>query len=110
MTKTAGNILKGEDVRFEGQFHLDVTQGGSPVQIPKQNRVALSAPQVRIVQNDPEFAVLEITCSCGLKTNVKCQYPGPQTYEEPKTENSQAGVPGQTSENNQSNGENENAS
>jgi len=109
MTKTAGHILKGEDVKLEGQFHLDVTQGGSPVQEPKQNRTAMSTPQVRIVQKHPEFAVLEITCSCGLRTNVKCEYTGPQTPERPKTENSQAGVPDQTTENNQINGENQNA-
>ena len=110
MPKTACHILKSEDVKLEGQFHLDVTQGGGPVQGTKQNRTALSAPQVRIVQNNPEFAVLEITCSCGLKTNVKCEYPGPQTPEGPETENGQADVPGQTTENNQINGENQNAS
>jgi len=110
MTKTACHILKGEDVKLEGQFHLDMAQAGAPVQGPKQNRTALSAPQVRIVQNHPEFAVLEITCSCGLKTNVKCEYPGPQIPEGPKTENGQAGVADQTTGNNQSNGENQNAS
>jgi len=110
MPKTAGHILKGEDVKLEGQFHLDVTQGWSHVQGPKQNRKAPTAPQVRIVQNHPEFAVLEITCSCGSKTNVKCEYPGPQTPEGPKTENGQAGVPGQSPDENQSNGENQNAS
>ena len=109
MPKTAGHILKGEDVKLEGQFHLDLTQAGTSVQVPQQNRAALSAPQVRIVQNDPEFAVLEITCSCGLKTNVKCQYPGPQIPEGPKTDNSQAVTPGQTTQNNQINGENQNA-
>ena len=110
MPKTACHILKGEDVKLEGQFHLDVTQGGAAIQGPKQNRTTLSAPQVRIVQNHPEFAVLEITCSCGLKTNVKCEYPGPQTPHESITENGQAGVPDQTTENNQINGENKNAS
>ncbi len=108
--KTAGHILKGEEVKLEGQFHLDVAQGGPPIQGPKQNRTILSAPKVRIVQNHPEFAVLEITCSCGLKTNVKCEYPGPQTPEGPKTENGRAPVPDQTTENNQINGENQNAS
>ena len=110
MPKTAGHILKGEDVKIEGQFHLDLTQGAPPAHGSQQNRAVLSAPQVRIVQNDPEFAVLEITCSCGLKTNVKCQYQGPQIPEGPKTDNSQAANPGQNTQNNQINGENQNAS
>ncbi len=109
MPKTAGHILKSEDVKLEGQFHLDVAQGGSAIHGPKQNRPALSAPQVRIVKKHPEFAVLEVTCSCGLKTNLKCEYPGPKTSQGSKTENGQAGVPDQTKENNQINGENKNA-
>ncbi len=110
MPKTASHILKGEDVKLEGQFHLHVAQGESAIQESKQNRTALSAPQVRIVQKHPEFALLEITCSCGLKTNVKCEYPGSQTPEETKIDYGQAGVPDQTTKNNQNNGENQNAS
>jgi hypothetical protein len=110
MSKTAGNILKGEDVKLEGQFHLHVAQGESAGQGPKQNGTAMSAPQVRIVQKHPDFALLEITCSCGLKTNVKCEYPGPQTPEETDTDNGQAGVPDQMTKKSQNNGENQNAS
>jgi hypothetical protein len=29
---------------------------------------------VRIAESNSEFAVLEITCSCGSKINVRCEY------------------------------------
>ena len=109
MPKTAGHILKGEDVKLDVQFNLVVALGVSAIQGPKQKRTALETPQVRIVQNHPDFAVLEITCSCGLKTNVKCEYPEPQIPEAPITQNGQAGVYDQTTDENQSNGEKQNA-
>ena len=110
MQKTAGHILKGEEVKLEGQFHLEVAQAGSAPQEPKQNRTALSAPQARIVQNHPEFAVIEVTCSCGTKMNLKCEYADTQDNKETKTQNGRAGIPDQKPDNNQINGEQQNAS
>ena len=77
MQATAGRILRSSDVNFEGRFHLDITSAASAG--PKTNRAPSAAPQARIVQNDAQFALLEITCSCGAKTHVKCQYTAPQT-------------------------------
>ena len=74
MIKTAGRILKSNDVKLEGQFHLDVTQAGSNLQ--KQQVAALSEPQVRVLENHPEYAVIEVTCSCGRKMSLKCEYAG----------------------------------
>jgi hypothetical protein len=109
MQKTAGHILKGEEVKLEGQFHLDVAQAGTTVARPNENRTAHATPQVRIVQNHPEFAVIEVTCSCGTKMNLKCEYADTQAGEESKTQNGQVGVPDQTPDNNQINGEQQNA-
>ena len=109
MQKTAGHILKGEEVNFEGRFHLDVAQDGTAVAGPNENRKDHAEPQVCIVQKHPEFAVIEVTCSCGTKTNLKCEYADTQANEEPKTQNGQAGVPDQTPDNNQINGEQQNA-
>jgi hypothetical protein len=70
----------------------------------------LVAPQARIVENHPKFADIEITCSCGTKTYVRCEYIDTQTTEEPRTQNGQADVPDQTPDNNKINGEQQNAS
>ena len=109
MQKTAGRILKGEEVKLEGQLHLDVAQAGTTMARPNENRILQATPKVRIVQNHPEFAVIEVTCSCGTKMNVKCEYADTQASQESKPQNGQAGVTDQTPENNQINGEQQNA-
>ena len=74
MIKAAGRILKSNDVKLEGQFHLDVTQAGSS--LPKQQVAASSEPEVRVLENHPEYAVIEVTCCCGRKLSIKCEYTG----------------------------------
>jgi hypothetical protein len=109
MPKAPGHILKSEDVKLEGRFRLDVAQLQSPTGGPKEKSPPVAAPQVRIVENHPEFADIEITCSCGIKTHLKCEYAGTQAPEGPKTQNGQAGVPDQRPEENKINGEKQNA-
>jgi len=84
MIRTTGRILKSDDVKLEGQFLLDVAKAGSD--LPKQQIAASSAPQVRILENHPEYAVLEVTCSCGRKMSLKCEYAGAtaQTPDDPQ--------------------------
>jgi hypothetical protein len=85
MIGTAGRILKSNDVKLEGQFHLDVAKAG--LDLPKQQIAASSAPQVRILENHPEYAVLEVTCSCGTRMSIKCEYAGAtaQAPDDPQT-------------------------
>lgn len=72
MPEVTGYILKADQVELQGQFHLDIGQAGPSS--PK-----LITPQARIVENHPEFAVMEITCCCGAKTYLKCEYATGQT-------------------------------
>jgi hypothetical protein len=72
MIKTAGRILKSEDFKLEGQFRLDIAPR-SP-DLPKQTVTATSAPKIRLLENHPEYAVIEVTCSCGTKISVRCEY------------------------------------
>ena len=74
MIKAAGRILKSNDVKLEGRFHLDAAKAGSGM--PRQQVAASSAPQVRVVENNPEYAVIEVTCGCGRKMSLKCDYAG----------------------------------
>ncbi|MHC4644141.1 MAG: hypothetical protein ACYTBJ_01470 [Planctomycetota bacterium] len=71
MEKTAGRILKGNNVRIEGRMQLGVTH---TVIGPQEANCTASTPAVAVVQNHPEFVVIEFTCSCGAKTFVKCEY------------------------------------
>jgi hypothetical protein len=71
MIQATSRILKSSDVEVEGQFHLDL---GHPAQPAQNNRNVAATPKVRILENQNEFAVVEVICSCGRKTVVRCEY------------------------------------
>ena len=82
MIKTMRRILKADEVTFNDPLPLDLESARSHDGPPPD----LSArPQVRITQNHAQYAVLEVTCSCGQKIHVRCDYgvanlsPDPQT-------------------------------
>jgi hypothetical protein len=91
MTKAARRIIKKSNVKLEGKFTLDIVQP-EPGQ-PKQPGTALVEPQVRIVENQPEFAVIEITCSCGTGMSLRCEYAGAKA---PEVAQKQNGAPSST--------------
>ena len=74
MVKTAGHILKSEDVKLEGRFRLDLKQPVSAEDGPIGTKAPLAAPQARIAEKQSDFAVIEIVCSCAKKTYLKCEY------------------------------------
>jgi len=74
MGKTTGHILKADNVKLEGQLYLDLANAQE--KLSKEKNTAMSSPQVHIVQNQQEFAVIEVVCSCGKKTYLKCEYGG----------------------------------
>jgi len=72
MERTAGRILKSADCKLEGKFHLDIAQVG--LDLPKQAVAASSEPKIRMLENKPEYAVIEVTCSCGTTISIRCEY------------------------------------
>lgn len=73
MKKGWAHILKGEEVKVEGrlQLGLDAVQTRrQQFKHPEQNGQATA----RVVESNPESAILEITCCCGTKTYVRCEY------------------------------------
>jgi len=80
MERPTGHILKSNDVKLEGRFRLDVGQD-----IPNSanaKNATLPPAEVRIVEDHPEFAVMEVTCGCGTRTHIKCQYANAQSTEQ----------------------------
>jgi hypothetical protein len=70
MDTNTAQVLKADKVSFEGQVHLDLDKY-------KQSRkdIPPSQPtQPRILEDTPEYVVIEITCSCGQKVLLKCTY------------------------------------
>ena len=76
MEKTAGHVLKGDKVKLQGRLQLDFMQPGSS--LPKTKTAVSATPQARIIENNPEFVVVEVTCPCGSKTQLKCDYAAAQ--------------------------------
>lgn len=72
MANVSGHILKSENIKVQGHFRLDLGQPGTSS--VKNNNKTHNTAQAKIVETNPEFAVLEITCSCGTKTHVRCEY------------------------------------
>jgi len=72
MEKTTGRILKSDKVQLQGQYHLNIAQDSQRPALA--GRTVSGIPQVRIVENNADYAVLEITCSCGTKTHARCDY------------------------------------
>ncbi len=72
MINTAGHILKSSEVNLEGRLQLDLI---SPHHANSKKRHTSSvSPHATIVESKPEFAVIEVTCSCGTKIQLKCEY------------------------------------
>jgi len=74
MTETTARILRQDDVSIKGRFHLALNRG--PATEPGGQNNTQVTPAVRLVENNHEFAVIELTCSCGRKTQIKCRYTG----------------------------------
>jgi len=89
MRYTAGRILKGSDVKLDGRFTLDLMQ--TETSSSKEPVADSVEPQVRIVESQSEYSVIEITCSCGTSMFLRCEYAGVKAAEiskqngEPKT-------------------------
>lgn len=92
MEKPTGRILKGNTVKLEGRFRFDAAVSADTKrtnQVSTNERNVTSAPaQVRIMENQPEFVVMEVTCGCGAKTRIRCEYTDAQSDDQgPNQEN-----------------------
>lgn len=74
MSNSAGHVLKSNQVELGGQFHLNAAAvSGASRPHGKQDQ-CLAAPQVRILENNHEYAVIGIVCSCGTEMSIRCDY------------------------------------
>jgi hypothetical protein len=74
---THSRIIKASDVKVEGQFVLEIM----PIEPKEQKQTStdLVEPQVRILQSESEYSVIEITCSCGESIHLRCDYTAGKT-------------------------------
>ncbi len=65
------HILRSSQVKLEGRCELDRIVGGAggvqDAQVP-------GGEEVRIVERQDSYVVLEVTCSCGNKLHIRCEH------------------------------------
>ena len=81
MTTATAHVLKSDQVTIEGSFQLSQAMPGyDPHNNPGGSVPGTVQPhnttpaQAVIVENHPQYAIIELTCRCGQKTYLKCQY------------------------------------
>jgi hypothetical protein len=77
MPNMTRHVLKGNEVQFAGslQLHIDPPAAVGPTQ-PQADSKPVG---VRIAENHAEYALVEVTCSCGRTTYVRCEYAATHT-------------------------------
>lgn len=76
MDQPVGRVLKAEDVRLQGTYHLNFGQSGG---VPAATGNAAVGPRVRMIEQHADYAVIEVTCGCGTTSRVRCEYRDAQT-------------------------------
>lgn len=72
MTQVARQVLKAAEVSLNSPVRMSLDPA-----VPADGGVSSSSPTtsgVRIVQNHPEYVVIEVTCPCGTTTQIRCDY------------------------------------
>ena len=72
MDVEAATVIRRDETCNDGVCALPV--GSTPANAPSAQAPPVTAPQVRIAQKQQSCAVLEVTCSCGRKSYIKCEY------------------------------------
>ena len=71
MQKRTTHVLKSNEVEYGGSVELTVPGAGTTrPPIPPASAIQ----QAQIVENAEQYALVEVVCSCGAKTYVRCEY------------------------------------
>ena len=72
-------VIKQNEIEVSGTVRLSPFFGGSAMTSRMPSRMPVgggpgTAQQARIIESNSEYAILEITCSCGCKSHIQCNY------------------------------------
>jgi hypothetical protein len=67
-----GHVLKANQVRLEEPVRLSI--GGTSTPHPPGAAEMEAPARIRVTESNADFAVLEVTCSCGRVIQVRCEY------------------------------------
>jgi hypothetical protein len=77
MTQTTGRILKGNQVNIEGKCRLGLSQANH--NSAQNMNTMVNSPQARIIENNEEYVVIQVPCSCGKQITIRGKYVGSQS-------------------------------
>jgi len=83
MHRKMKHVLKSDEVELQGSCRLNTSQ--KKPSLSKDVHPTQAMQQVRIVESHPEFTIIEVTCCCGEKTFLKCEYAGNEISNEAST-------------------------
>jgi hypothetical protein len=71
-------VVKRTKVEVSGSICLSPLTHGTPVRsasVSRTSPLTSGLPQqARVVESNSEYAIIEITCSCGSKSHIQCNY------------------------------------
>jgi hypothetical protein len=71
-------VVKKEGVAVGGSVRIAPGMGVAPVRTNVSSRTcpptAGVPQQARIIESNAEYAIIEITCACGTKSHIQCNY------------------------------------
>jgi len=67
-----GHVVKAKRIRLDEPLRLSI-DGTGTLAHSGSHRPGMQ-PRVRVAESNAEFAVLEIMCTCGRVTHVRCEY------------------------------------
>lgn len=74
MYKTIG-VIKKQQAHICGTVRLGAGAQNAPVRPATPSRaVPQGAIQARLIDSNEEYALIEVSCSCGGKTQIQCRY------------------------------------
>ena len=76
MIPRAVRVIKSDHVVLSGSVRLEIG-GGAPVRTEPSAQAGTfsEVPQeARIVESNNEYVIIELTCSCGRKSHIQCNF------------------------------------
>lgn len=71
-------VMKKDGVAVGGSVRIGLGTSHAPVRTNTASRTcsptAAVAQQARIIESNAEYAIIEITCACGQKSHIQCNY------------------------------------
>jgi hypothetical protein len=75
MPQVIKNTIKANKVKLEGEVILPNLNKPEEKAEPKEDiKMPIPMPGAIIVEKHEKYAVIEVTCGCGRKTQIMCNY------------------------------------